>query len=109
MRQELGNKQQSTSLGFVGQSQKLDAVVDEILPDDLDLTSIFSKVIGHKLSNSSSRDLYTRFRMNFAADPIQTQTSQFMDMGLFAINALDEGNGLSTPANIIQRPMDGAH
>ena len=39
--------------------QKLDDVVDGKLPDDLDYMSIFSKVIGDKLSNGS-RVIYTR-------------------------------------------------
>ena len=47
--------------------------------------------------------------MNFAADPVQTQTPQFMDMGLSTINALDEGSGLSTPNDRIRRPTNGAH
>ena len=100
--QKVGNKQQSDSPGLDGQPQKLDAVFDRKLPDDFDITSIFSKVIGEKIFNGSSGDLYKRCRMNFADDPIQTQISQFMDLGLSTINSLDEGSGLSTPTTIIQ-------
>ena len=39
--------------------------------------------------------------MNLAADPAQTQTPQFVDLGLVKIIALDEGSGISTPSNII--------
>ena len=50
-----------------------------------------------------------RCRMNFAADPVQTQIPQFMDLVLSAINALDEVSDLSTPTIRILNPEDGAH
>ena len=55
--QEVGDKWKSTFPGLVRKSQKLDVVVDRELPNNIDLTSIFSKVIGDKLPNSSSQDL----------------------------------------------------
>ena len=87
----------------------MDSIVDRNLPDDLDSATIFSKVIGHKLSDGSRCDLYMRCRINFATDTLQTQTPLFMDVGFLAINTLDESSGLSTPATRIRRPMDGAH
>ena len=57
----------------------------------------------------SSRDLYTRCRMNFADDTVQTHTSQFINLGFLTINALDEICALSTPATRIQQPMGAAH
>ena len=107
--QQVENKRKSTSPGFVGQSQKLDAVVDGNFPHDLHPALIFSKVIGHKLSGGSSWDLNVRFRMNFAADTVQTQTPQLMDLGFSTINALDESNGLGTLSTRILRYMDVAH
>ena len=56
--QQVANKRQYTSPGLGEKTQILDAVVDEKLPYDLDYTYIFSKVIGHKLSNGYSYDLY---------------------------------------------------
>ena len=103
------NKWQPTSPGLVGHTQKLDAVVERKLPNDLNYGSIFSKLIGHKISNISSGDLYTRCRINFTDDTLQTQTPQFMYLGLLTINSLDESSGISTPATIIQRPLDGDH
>ena len=47
--------------------------------------------------------------MNFAADTVQTQAPQFMDLGFLNINALGEISGLSTPATKIQKPKYGAH
>ena len=107
--QEVGNKRRSISPDLVGQSQKLDVFIDGKLPNDLDLTYIFSKVFSHKLSDGSSWYLYTRCRMNFVADTVQTQTPQFMDLRFSTINALDENSGLVTPATRIRRPNNGAH
>ena len=106
---QVANKRQSNFLGLVRQTQKLDAVVDGRLTDDLDSESIFSKLIGHKIYNGSSGDLYMRCRMNFAADPVQTQTPQFMYLGISTINALDKSSGLSTPATRFQRSTNGAN
>ena len=72
--QYVGNKQKSTSSGLVRQSQKLDAVIDGNFSENQDSTSIFSKVNRDKLSNGSSEYLYMHCRMNFSADPVQTQT-----------------------------------
>ena len=47
--------------------------------------------------------------MNLAVDPVQTQTPQFVDLGILTIYSLDEGRGLSTPTTIIRRPADGSH
>ena len=51
----------------------------------------------------------TRCRRNLTVYPVQIQTPPFVDFGLSAINALDEGSGLITPATRIQRPINGAH
>ena len=49
----VANKPHSNTPGFIRQTRKLDAVVVGKLPNDLDSSSIFSKLIGHKLSNGS--------------------------------------------------------
>ena len=87
----------------------MDAVVDRNLPDDLNLTSIFREVIGHKLSDGSSGDLYTRCRINFGGDPVQIQTPQCMNLWFSTINALDESIVLSNPDTRIRQPADGYH
>ena len=79
----------------------MDAVFDGKFPDDIDSASIFSKVIGHKLSDGYIRDLYACCRMNFADDPNQTQTPQFMNLGFLTIKALDESSALSNMDTII--------
>ena len=106
---QVANKWQSTSPALVGNIQKLDVVIYGKLHGDLDCASIFSKVIGHKLSNGSRNDLYLRCRMNFVDDVIQTQIPQFMDLGIPTINKLDESSVLGAPATRILRPTDGSH
>ena len=50
-----------------------------------------------------------RCRMIFVDDPVQIQIPKFMNLGFSTINALDESSAISTPATIIQRPVDGSH
>ena len=54
---QVDKKRQYTSPGLGGKTQKLDAVIDGNFPDDLNSVSIFSKLIGHKLSDGSSGEL----------------------------------------------------
>ena len=104
-----GKKQQSTSTKEVRNAQTLDTVVDEKLPDDQDYASFFSKVIGRKLSQGSRDDLYSRFRMNFSSNVVQTEAPHFVDLGLLAINILNESGDLGTPATRIRSSVDGSH
>ena len=98
---QVAKKRQPMSPGLDSNTQKMDAVVDEKLPDNLDSASIFSKAISHKISNGSRRDLYSGCRMNSVNDPVQTQAPNFMDMGLPAINTFNEIGVLSTPSTSI--------
>ena len=87
----------------------MDAVIDRKFPDDLDSASIFRKVISHKISDGSRGDLYALCRMKFADYPVQSHKSQFIDLGLYTTNALDESSGLINLTTIIRRPIYGAH
>ena len=106
---QVSNKQQSASPALVSNTQKIDAVVDGKLPNDLDYESISSKVIGYKLSNSSIDELYLRCKMNFSGDLVQTQTPQFMDMWAPTITALDKISVLGTTNTRIWRPTDESY
>ena len=105
----VAKKRQSTPPTVVRNSQNLDVIVDGNLPDDQDYASIFSKVIGHKLSNGSRDDLYFCYRMNFKSDVVQTEAPQFVDLEIPAINTLHESGVLGTPATSIRRPMYVSH
>ena len=86
---QVAKKRKSTYPGLDENTPKLDAVVDGKLPNSLYYASIFSKVIGHKLSDVSRDDLYSRCRMNFVNDPSQIQAPHFMYMGLLDIKTLN--------------------
>ena len=103
--QEVGNIRKSTSPDLVRQCLKLDATVDRKFSNNPDSTSIFSKLIGDKLSDGSSQGLYTRCRMNLMAYCIQILTPQFVDLGLSTIDELNKSSGLSTPATTFRRPV----
>ena len=92
-----------------GKHQNLDAVVNIKFPNDWDSASIFSKVIGHKLSDGSSDNLYLRCRMDFRSDVVQTEAPQLVDFGLTAINTLNESRVFGAPATSIRRPTDVSH
>ena len=47
--------------------------------------------------------------MNLVEDPVNIPSPQFMDLGLYTINAMDKGASIWTPATIIGRPTDVAH
>ena len=81
----------------------------ESCPIDLDSASIFIKVTGHKISNGSSNELYSRCRMNFANDPVQNQAPHFMDLGIPVMNTLNQSGVLSTPVTRIRRQTYGSH
>ena len=78
---QVSNKRQSTSPRLGGNTQKLDTVVDGKFPNDLYYASIFCKVIRHKIYNGSSDDLYSRCRMKFVSDVVQTQTTKIHGSG----------------------------
>ena len=87
----------------------MDNSVDRKFPDDQDYASIFSKVIGRELSHGSSADIYSLYWMDFASNIVQTEESQFMDLGLTAVNTSDEFSIQGTPGNRIIRTTDGSH
>ena len=51
---------------------------------------LITEVISDKISNISSRDIYTRFRIIFLEDPINIPPPQFVALGLSTINKLDK-------------------
>ena len=68
----------------------METSVDRKLPNDRDSMSVFRKVIGIELFHSSIDDLYLHFQMNFPCNILQTKAPKFMDLGLPAVNILDE-------------------
>ena len=106
--QDIWDIRQSTS-PYLRYSNKLDTSINRLFTNNLVALTIFTEVIGEKIYDSSSQDLYTRCRMNPAADSDNIPAPQFVDLGLFTINALDTGASLWTPATRVGRPTYVAH
>ena len=94
---QVRKKRQSTSPNKVSNAQKLDTVVDVKLINDRDSASFFSKVIVCKLSHQSNNDLYSCCRIKFSSNVVQTEAPQLVDLGLPAINTLNESGVLGNP------------
>ena len=98
---KFGKKLQFTSPDKVGNAPKLDTVVDGKFPYDRDYASVSSQVIYRELSHGSRDDLCLLFRMNLLSNVVQTEAPQFVDLGLPAINTLNEIGFLGTPTTSI--------
>ena len=103
------NKQHASSRGLVRKNPKIGNCCWRKVAQWYRFCVHFSKVIGPKLSNISSGDLYSLCRTKFTDYPVQTQAPKFMNLGLLAINAFDEISSLSTPATRILWHTDGTH
>ena len=90
-------------------SNKLDAAIGVKFPNNLVAPPIFTEVLCDKLSNSYSRDLYTRCQMKLAAYPVNILAPQFVYLGLSTIDTLDGGASLWTPATRVGRPTFVIH
>ena len=107
--QDILNKQQSTSPRVSRNFQNFDASVDGNLPNDGDYTAIFSKVLDRELYDNLSTDIYLRCQMEFTCNSIRTEASDFVHLGLPAINASDEFNTIIAPAIRLIWPTYGSH
>ena len=73
------------------------------------VTTIFTEVLGDKLSDSSIPDIYTSYRMNLASDTVNIPEPQFVDLGLSTINSLDKDTSLWNPTPRFESPIDVIH
>ena len=69
----------------------------------------FSKVIGRKLSDDSSANIYLRCRMNFTRDTVLTKIPNFMNLGLSSVHTSDEIGSFSIPATRTRSPIYGSN
>ena len=65
--------------------------------------------MGRDISDSLSTDIYLRCRMEFTSNAVRTEATNFVNLGLPAVNALDEFNTFGTPATRVRRPTEGPH
>ena len=88
---------------------KLDTSIDGKFTNNLVTPSILTNVISDKLSNSPIWDIYVRVGMHLVADPVNSVTPQFVDLGFSTVDALDKGAGLRNPATRVRKPKDVSH
>ena len=71
--------------------------IDRRLTNDSIYSSDRIKIIRHELYDSSSRDLYYRFRIGVATESVQPIGPQFMNHWLPTIDTLEENTGIWSP------------
>ena len=90
-------------------SNKLDNSIDGKFPDNLVVPPILTDVTCEKISDSSIQDIYKRCWMTLMEDPVNIPASQFVDLGLYTIDALDKSASLWTTSTRVGRPTDVVH
>ena len=98
--------------GYIGPQevrydQPLDTSIHGVYEKHRDPEPTWSKIIGHKLSEKSSADVYLLCPMNLARDAVLAESPNFIGLGLSYINTSDELGSVFIPATRILRPMYG--
>ena len=91
----------------VRNSQPFHTSVNENSDENGDPKATFSKLIGRKLSNNSSADVYSLCWVKFTRDAVLTKSPNFMNLGLSPVHASDEFVSFSIPNTRIGSPTDG--
>ena len=100
--QEIFNKRRSTSSSITRNAQTFDASVDINLADDRYSMEIFSKVLGSKLSNSLSADIYFSCLVDFTSNAVGTKVPYFMYLKLLVVNTFKENDSLGYPTTRVR-------
>ena len=108
MSQVIGDIRKST-FPDLRQSKKLDTSINRQFTNNLVALLIFAEVLDDKISDSSSRDIYTHCKINRVVDPINIPALQLVDLGISSINALDKSASLWTPTTRVGMNKDVAH
>ena len=87
-------------------NQPLDTSINGIYAKHRYPAPTWSKVIGSKLSDKSSTEVYSRCRMNLTRDAVLIKTPNFMNLGLSSVHTSDELGSIFIPTNIIGRLTD---
>ena len=104
----IGNKWQSTSPN-IRNSDKFDAAIDVKFTNDLVVPPIFAEVFSYKLSNRSIRYLYACVGMHLATYTVNPVTPQFVDHRFSAIDSLNKGAVVCSPATRFRRSTGVSH
>ena len=101
----IGNIRQTTTpnLRYINE---LTSPIDRSLTNDTIELSVSSQILSDEFPDSSSYDLSSRCRMNFAEETGQTVAPQFLIHGIPTIDTLDENCGIRSPTTIIRRMLN---
>ena len=101
----IGNIWQSTSPNL-RKYDELNAAIDGKFSNNPIAPTILTQVLSDKLSDSSSRDIYARYGVHLATDPVNTVAPQSVYHGLSDVYALNKGSVILISATIIIRSPD---
>ena len=87
----------------------MEASVDGKLSYNPIETPVITQVLSDKLSNSSSRDLYTHCRVNLATYPANLVAPQFVNHGFSTVNTLNKGSRICIPATRARSLLNISH
>ena len=104
----IDNIQQSHSPNFMT-SDELNASFDKEFSNDPIALSISTQVFSDKLSDSSSRYIYTRCRVNLATESVNPLALQFSNHWISVIGALNKSSRIRSPSTRIRRSPDVYH
>ena len=107
--QEIVSPHGTTDSVEVGNTQIFNTSINGHLAEDGNSTPVFGNLIRRELSHNSSINIYSRCRVNFTSNAVRTEASDFIHLGLPAINTLDELRSFGTPATRFRRPTDGSN
>ena len=92
----------------VRNAEPLDASIHIIPSKHRDPTQSWSKIIGGKLANKSSADVYARFQMNLASDTALYESKNSIDFGLSHVDTTDEIGSVFAPTTRIGSATHGS-
>ena len=107
--QYIGSPMRSIGPQELRGAQPLETFIHIIYAKHRDPAPTWSKVIGHKLSDESSTDVYARCQMNLTHDAILEESPNFMNLGISSVHTSGKLGSIFIPTTIIGRRMDGSN
>ena len=107
--QDIPKIRKSISTSVSRNAQKFDTSVDRNLADDGDSMAIFRKVLGHKISDSLSANIYSCCQLDFTSKAVGTKEPYFVHLDILAVNALNEFGAFGAPDTRVRIQMYGSY
>ena len=92
-----------------GNTEPLDAPINQFSAVRGHSMPIFSKVIGPKTVSGESTDVYVRQRMDFASNSVVVESPIFMDLGLSPANTTDKLKSVIGPTARVEALEDSSN